>query len=239
MEKTLIDKIAGGEISTLELVERLKGFSQETIEDFIILMEIEGVDCKIIAMVRRELNVPDPLLEEVKQAQETWQKVKSENGLELYSIDENGERVELTDEQVLKAVALYQAALQKDQAAQEPEQAAPQLPPELDNDKAKGLLQMAIDRNIIDKSYRPANGSTHETIAYLSATLSRLLKLNKTKMRNGQNRVLWKPFKSLFGIKYLAQTYSRIIDNEDGTLIKFPPNYKKIDEIYYMVMTGK
>ena len=58
-------------------------------------------------------------------------------------------------------------------------------------------------------------------------------------MRNGQNRVLWKPFKSLFGIKYLAQTYSRIIDNEDGTLIKFPPNYNKIDEIYYMVMTGK
>ncbi len=237
MEKTLIDKIAGGEISTLELVERLKGFSQETIEDFIILMEIEGVDCKIIAMVRRELNVPDPLLEEVKQAQETWQKVKSENGLELYSIDENGERVELTDEQVLKAVALYQAALQKDQAAQEPEQAAPQLPPELNEENTRerflSLLQKAIDCNLCDKSYHWQG--TKALLTYFCARVSNRLGLGKgmvvdsESIRNTQRpKIFWKPFEMFFGVSGMSgieKDYKR-----NGNRLPF--GYEKVDNIF-------
>lgn len=209
MEKTIIDKIVSGEIHTIDLIERLRTYERKTIEEFIVELDLESV-------TRNDGTI------EGKRTADYLQNVINTISRELKVPDQ---------------WAIYERG--NDQAAQEPEQAAPQFPPELDNDKAKKLLQMAIDRNIIDKSYKPANGSTHETIAYLSATLSRLLELNKTKMRNGQCRVLWKPFKSLFGIEYLAQTYSRIIDNEDGTLIKFPPNYNKIDEIYYMVMTRK
>lgn len=237
MEKTLIDKIAGGEISTLELVERLKGFSQETIEDFIILMEIEGVDCKTIAMVRRELNVPDPLLEEVKQAQETWQKVKSENGLELYSIDENGERVELTDEQVLKAIALYQAALQKDQAAQEPEQAAPQLPPELNEKNTRKrfltLLQKAIDCDLCDKSYHYT--CTKALLTYFCARASNSLGLGKgmvvdsESIRNTQRpKIFWKPFETFFGVSGMSGIEKDYKRNPN----RLPLGYEKVDNIF-------
>lgn len=243
MEKSFIDKIASGELDPHDVVRDLMSHDRVYIEDRIANLDLESVIRNngtiaglqaanalqsTIKAMRSAFGIPDPLVESVDQMRDTWQKVKSENGF--------GDPNTMTDEQVMSAVNLLGKALQ---AAPEQEQAAPKFPPELDNDRAKELLQMAIDRNIIDKSYKPAEGSTHETIAYLSATASLLLGLNKTRMKNGQYRVLWKPFESLFGIKYLAQTYSKMIDNEDGTLIKFPPNHKTIDEIYYKMTENR
>ncbi len=210
MEKTIIDKIVSGEIHTLDLIERLRTYERKTIEEFIVELDLESV-------TRNDGTI------EGKRIADYIQNVINTISRELKVPDQ---------------WAIYERG--NDQAAQEPEQAAPQLPPELDNDKAKELLQMAIKRNIIDKSYRPANGATQETIAYLSATASRLLELNKTKVNKDSDlyRVSWKPFEKLFGVKYLAQTYSRMID-EDGELLAYPPKRKEIDQIYYMVMTGK
>ena len=237
MEKTIIDKIVSGEISTLELVERLKGFSREFIEDFIILMEIEGVDCKTIAMVRRELNVPDPLLEDVRRMQTTWQKVKSENGLELYSIDENVERIELTDEQVLKAVGLLQAALQEDQAEQKPEQAAPQFPPELNEENTRerflSLLQKAIDCNLCDKSYHWQG--TKALLTYFCARASNRLGLGKgmvidsESIRNTQRpKIFWKPFETFFGVDGMCGAEKDYKRNGN----RLPLGYEKVDNIF-------
>lgn len=74
MEKTLIDRVISGEIHTLELIERLRTYSKETIEKFIVELDLESVIRNdgtiegkriadyiqnVINTISKELKVPD------------------------------------------------------------------------------------------------------------------------------------------------------------------------------------
>ena len=215
MEDRLIDRIVKNQVDPIELVERLKGFSRETIEEYIAMVEIAGVAKDNIQIVRRELNLPDPLLDEVRRMQVKWQKVKSENGLP--------DPEDMTEEQVLKAVALFQAANA--------------LPKELDNDRAKEWLQKAIYCNLCDESYHwnESKNKSKSLLAYFCEKLSNRLGLGKglvldkddPKRANYIVKTSWKPFEKLFGVDGLAQVKKDY--DRRGTL---PKGHEEIDELF-------
>ena len=207
MEKTLIDKIASGEIHTLDLIERLRTYERKTIEEFIVELDLESVTRNdgtiegkraadyiqnVINIISRELKVPDQ-----------W--------------------------------AIYERG--NDQAAQEPEQAAPQLPPELNEENTRerflSLLQKAIDCNLCDKSYHWQG--TKALLTYFCAKASNRLGLGKgmvtdsESIRNTQRpKIFWKPFEMFFGVDGMCGTEKDYKRNGN----RLPLGYEKVDKIF-------
>ena len=207
MEKTIIDKIVSGEIHTLDLIERLRTYERKTIEEFIVELDLESV-------TRNDGTI------EGKRTADYLQNVINTISRELKVPDQ---------------WAIYERG--NDQAAQEPEQAAPQFPPELNEENTRerflSLLQKAIDCNLCDKSYHWQG--TKALLTYFCARASNRLGLGKgmvvdsESIRNIQRpKIFWKPFEMFFGVSGMSgieKDYKR-----NGNRLPF--GYEKVDNIF-------
>lgn len=207
MKKTIIDKIVSGEIHTLDLIERLRTYERKTIEEFIVELDLESV-------TRNDGTI------EGKRTADYLQNVINTISRELKVPDQ---------------WAIYERG--NDQAAQEPEQAAPQFPPELNEENTRerflSLLQKAIDCNLCDKSYHWQG--TKALLTYFCARASNRLGLGKgmvvdsESIRNTQRpKIFWKPFEMFFGVSGMSgieKDYKR-----NGNRLPF--GYEKVDNIF-------
>lgn len=207
MEKTIIDKIVSGEIHTLDLIERLRTYERKTIEEFIVELDLESV-------TRNDGTI------EGKRTSDYLQNVINTISRELKAPDQ---------------WAIYERG--NDQAAQEPEQAAPQFPPELNEENTRerflSLLQKAIDCKLCDKSYHWQG--TKALLTYFCARASNRLGLGKgmvvdsESIRNTQRpKIFWKPFEMFFGVSGMSgieKDYKR-----NGNRLPF--GYEKVDNIF-------
>lgn len=207
MEKTIIDKIVSGEIHTIDLIERLRTYERKTIEEFIVELDLESV-------TRNDGTI------EGKRTSDYLQNVINTISRELKVPDQ---------------WAIYERG--NDQAAQEPEQAAPQFPPELNEENTRerflSLLQKAIDCNLCDKSYHWQG--TKALLTYFCARASNRLGLGKgmvvdsESIRNTQRpKIFWKPFEMFFGVSGMSgieKDYKR-----NGNRLPF--GYEKVDNIF-------
>lgn len=208
MEKKIIDKIVSGEIHTLDLIERLRTYERKTIEEFIVELDLESV-------TRNDGTI------EGKRTADYLQNVINTISRELKVPDQ---------------WAIYERG--NDQAAQEPEQAAPQFPPELNKENTRerflSLLQKAIDCNLCDKSYHWQG--TKALLTYFCARASNRLGLGKGMVvdsesirRNTQRpKIFWKPFEMFFGVSGMSGIEKDYKRNGNG----LPFGYEKVDNIF-------
>lgn len=100
----------------------------------------------------------------------------------------------------------------------------PNLPNELNTEKAKALLQKAIQNGLCDGKYKWLK--TKSLLAYFADKASEYLKLGKGKY-GGRTKTSWKPFETLFGLSELcaAKNYFQ----RTGTL---PCDYKDVDKLF-------
>lgn len=98
------------------------------------------------------------------------------------------------------------------------------LPIELDTEKAKALLQNAIQKGLCDSNYKWLK--TKALLAYFADKASEYLNLGKGEY-NGVKKASWIPFETLFGINNLANTKNGW--KKTGTL---PGGYEDVDKLF-------
>lgn len=98
------------------------------------------------------------------------------------------------------------------------------LPSELDTERAKALLQSAIQNKLCDNNYKWLK--TKSLLAYFADKASEYLNLDKGEY-DGKAKTSWKPFETLFNIKGLSGAKNDY--QKTGTL---PDGYKKVDELF-------
>lgn len=106
----------------------------------------------------------------------------------------------------------------------EPQQDDISLPDELNTDKAKSILQKAINKSLCDRNYKWLNSKA--LLAYFADRASDYLNLGKGEY-DGKTKTAWKPFETLFGIRGLSG--ARRDYQKTGTL---PDGYNDINELF-------
>lgn len=76
---------------------------------------------------------------------------------------------------------------------------APQLPSELDNERARGYFAKAIEAKLMSKQFEWL--ASQALLACFARDMSLKLGLNKAKNSDGSNRISWQPFEVLFGLE--------------------------------------
>ena len=100
----------------------------------------------------------------------------------------------------------------------------PTLPETLNTDKAKSILQKAIDVGFCDANYQWKKSKA--LLAYFADRVSEYLELGKGEY-DGKTKTSWKPFESLFGISGLSGAKRDY--QKTGTL---PEGYKDVDNLF-------